>query len=1241
MVIAIVTRNRAKSLRRLLDSLVAQTVRPEGIVVIDNGSKDGTAEVVKEFSKVLPIKSFKESRIGIPFARNKALKVVNSEILAFIDDDCEAHPSWMEEIIDTHNKHPEIAAVQGRVQSYPEKGIFPAIFETVYAYWIEKNTYDRRYLKVLDTKNTSLNKRLIDRLGLKFDINFKRGSDVDFANQLLNKNQRILYARSVLVRHWERTNPISFIKQRVMSGRLQAMLEMKWPSSLQAFEKSRARYVSFMKSMGKDLPWHKRLMVKTFFKIYGPLFKLSFERYKYDDSLLELSPDYKMTAKISIGVITKDRPETLKRCLFSLLKQTVKPAEIIVVDGSRGRETKEVVSKFSKRLNIQYVLQKKTGISNARNLVLLNSKQKIVGFVDDDCEAEVGWVEEMVEAHRRSPEADVVQGSCEVKPYSGLVSRIYQEDYNNWILNNLQSKYRLVRADIENSSIKVGNLRRKKIRFNEEKKFYYSDDVDLSYQITFGGGLIAYAPKAVLNVSRRGLLDLLKQRVRKGYSAALTDIKWGEVQNLHMLILKGRIIPLVNQDLRPALTHAFRELPGFGILGRVCYGAVNFLYKKIYTLSYSYNRSKFDFEFGRLNKDYLPPSPMSRIGKLSITIMIITRDRHDGLTRLLNALLRQTHQPDQVLIIDSSNIRVDTILKEFPSLPIKCIYEKEKGYSVARNRGLRAVRTDLFATVDDDESVPENWVESILKVHNAYPEATAVQGKIMSEPNNSVLATVEQLHMNKWFLRNLEVDGRFNTLSTKNSSFKTVFLRKFGIRFNEMPLFNKYGGEDVDIANQIVSKSLEIRYSAAICSFHYERKTLLDYLKQRFRKGGSGALLSSRWGGLPYRKFYSFCPRIIEPFIVPLKAFPLKKIWPSFLLILPVYYLAEAAFVKGRKKVEVDLRGILSSLQTSGRSVKSLPPASIGVIVDREETVKPLVEALLNQSLRTKKIYFYIHSGDNRNRKIIEQILDDIEVIIIKSQKKRAEIINDLIKDVGAEILCVLDSKCIPDRFWHENLVRGVVKSAGGVAQGQIIFNTGRAFWGLLDQFIWQTQMRNSMFEGREDYLRWVRGQLPHNYRINILETNNFGMKLSGSKVLNLDTNLSELAAKVMFARRLALANRHVTMEVRAVVNVNMNMRRSMLKYFKEGYSDSEIFEIKESLLKSQRSLISLNVVKRVAAFLFYFSNKGYFWQGYLLFPGYLTYLLGLYCGILRFGITRFKPGNFFQKMGDFVSLKD
>jgi glycosyltransferase involved in cell wall biosynthesis len=100
--VIIPTRDRAAYLRDALASIVAQDMSQElfEVVVVDNGSTDGTSVVCAEF--VGKIKNFTcvfEPEPGLHAGRHRGMKESKAEILVYADDDIEAFPTWLSGVL--------------------------------------------------------------------------------------------------------------------------------------------------------------------------------------------------------------------------------------------------------------------------------------------------------------------------------------------------------------------------------------------------------------------------------------------------------------------------------------------------------------------------------------------------------------------------------------------------------------------------------------------------------------------------------------------------------------------------------------------------------------------------------------------------------------------------------------------------------------------------------------------------------------------------------------------------------------------------------------------------------------------------------------------------------------------------------------------------------------------------------------------------------------------------------------
>jgi GT2 family glycosyltransferase len=108
--IIIPTFNGASRIGNCLDSLVKQTAaRDVEILVVDDGSTDNTAEVVRGYSSVRLIT---QANAGPAAARNRGAQEARGTILLFTDDDCVPMPDWVEAMLRPFSD-PEVVGAKG------------------------------------------------------------------------------------------------------------------------------------------------------------------------------------------------------------------------------------------------------------------------------------------------------------------------------------------------------------------------------------------------------------------------------------------------------------------------------------------------------------------------------------------------------------------------------------------------------------------------------------------------------------------------------------------------------------------------------------------------------------------------------------------------------------------------------------------------------------------------------------------------------------------------------------------------------------------------------------------------------------------------------------------------------------------------------------------------------------------------------------------------------------------------
>jgi len=169
--VVICTYNRAKSLYNTLQSLLDQTLSKSKyeIIVVDNGSTDDTAEVVKSFQvkRKYPIINFLyEKKLGLGHARNSGFQYAHGKYIAFTDDDAVVDKEWLKNSLNLFdNVKPTPYAVGGPIIPvyYPPK---PLWFKNEYDLYTRGKA--SKYLDIGDSfsgPNMIFQKKILQHFG--------------------------------------------------------------------------------------------------------------------------------------------------------------------------------------------------------------------------------------------------------------------------------------------------------------------------------------------------------------------------------------------------------------------------------------------------------------------------------------------------------------------------------------------------------------------------------------------------------------------------------------------------------------------------------------------------------------------------------------------------------------------------------------------------------------------------------------------------------------------------------------------------------------------------------------------------------------------------------------------------------------------------------------------------------------------------------------------------------------------
>ena len=105
--------NKAPYIESTIASVLAQTVQDFEIIVVDDGSTDGGADIVAAIGDPR-IQLFKQANAGVSSTRNRAISMACGQWVAFLDADDWLHPHYLQSLVIAQDLHPaaDVAATQ-------------------------------------------------------------------------------------------------------------------------------------------------------------------------------------------------------------------------------------------------------------------------------------------------------------------------------------------------------------------------------------------------------------------------------------------------------------------------------------------------------------------------------------------------------------------------------------------------------------------------------------------------------------------------------------------------------------------------------------------------------------------------------------------------------------------------------------------------------------------------------------------------------------------------------------------------------------------------------------------------------------------------------------------------------------------------------------------------------------------------------------------------------------------------
>lgn len=261
--------NGARTIQACCDGLVQLDYPNFEVVIVDDGSNDGTGDIAAEAG-------FRVIRIdnqGLSAARNVGIEAATGEIIAFIDDDAFPDPHWLTYLAATFESK-SFAGVGGPNLTPDDDSLLSKCVGAAPGGPVHVLLTDS-LAEHIPGVNMAFRKTCLQEIG-GFDLQFRTaGDDVDVCWRLQKRDWELGFNPAAVVWHHRRNSLRTYWKQQAGYGKAEALLEQKWPEKYNAAGHITWNGRVYGNGVKEWLPWRRRVYQGTwgtapFQSIYQP-----------------------------------------------------------------------------------------------------------------------------------------------------------------------------------------------------------------------------------------------------------------------------------------------------------------------------------------------------------------------------------------------------------------------------------------------------------------------------------------------------------------------------------------------------------------------------------------------------------------------------------------------------------------------------------------------------------------------------------------------------------------------------------------------------------------------------------------------------------------------------------------------------------------------------------------------------------------------------------------------------------
>lgn len=229
-------------------------------------------------------------------------------------------------------------------------------------------------------------------------------------------------------------------------------------------------------------------------------------------------------------------------------------------------------------------------------------------------------------------------------------------------------------------------------------------------------------------------------------------------------------------------------------------------------------------------------------GKPLFSVVVPTYNRRDNLVRFLESFSETTfpkHRYEVIVVDDGGSCQVASVGTSFSDrLDITVIRQEHGGPAAARNAGSSVARGTYLVFIDDDCTIPADWLENLATQFSGTP-TSVITGRTLNALRGNMLSTASQVLIDYLYEYFNSGGGSARFFTSNNLALPASVFKEVG-GFDAD--FTHAGGEDRDLCDRLLQGNHGIVYNPRVEVRHSHDLTLCGFVRQHFTYGRAAFL---------------------------------------------------------------------------------------------------------------------------------------------------------------------------------------------------------------------------------------------------------------------------------------------------------------------------------------------------------------------------------------------------------------